>query len=193
MAMSASEQGSATEGPSGQTDGAHRAEAICDELVAAGITLLAWVPDSETHFMHDVIEARDEIRVVQVCREGEALALCAGAYAGGARAALLIENQGLFDAGNILKWTIGMRLPYVMLVGYLFYETMQRDKTGAVLTVQGVRDVTEPFLTAFGVPTWIVARDEDTRLVGKACDAAFDERTPTAVLLSSADRYHPGT
>jgi sulfopyruvate decarboxylase TPP-binding subunit len=143
--------------------------------------------------MHEALGASSTISVVQVCREGEALALCSGVHVGGGRGALLIENQGLFDSGNVLKWAVGMRMPFVMLVGYLFYERMERDADGALRTIQGTRDVTEPFLEAFQIPYEIVARDEDVHLVGHACRRAWETSQPTAVLLSSADAYQPGT
>jgi sulfopyruvate decarboxylase TPP-binding subunit len=172
--------------------GERRAHMIWEQLTEAGIEHLVWIPDSETHFMHGVLERpSSDIRVVQVCREGEAFGVCAGLYLGGARGALVIENQGMFDSGNILKWAIGLQLPIVALVGYVHYHKMQ--VTNGVRTVAGARDVTEPFLQAFEMPYVVVDSDADVPLIGQLARRAFDERRPVVALLTSADDYTPGT
>ena len=107
-----------------------RGKAICEELKKAGIRHLVWVPDSETHFMNEAIIHEPEINVVKVCREGETMAICAGLYMGGAMGALLVENQGMFECGNVLKWAIGLNIPMVMLIGYFGFYNLKRTPQG---------------------------------------------------------------
>jgi sulfopyruvate decarboxylase TPP-binding subunit len=59
-----------------------RGELICDELKKNGVECILWLPDSETHFMHDPIRNDPSLRVIQVCHEGEAIAIAAGMYMG---------------------------------------------------------------------------------------------------------------
>ncbi|MBI2830922.1 MAG: hypothetical protein HYX79_01530 [Chloroflexi bacterium] len=168
-----------------------RGKAICRELKMAGIRYLAWLPDSETHFMHEAIHSDPALKLIQVCREGEALAICAGLHLGGSKSALLVENQGIFDSGNNLKWIIDLKIPLVMLVGYLLYHQMQRTPEGNFRW--GRKDYTEPFLDCFDVKHYLVDSDSDAHKVGLACKEAHETRRPVAVLLTSADGFIPGT
>ncbi len=168
-----------------------RAAAICAALKKAGITHVVWLPDSETHFMHAALVQDPGLTVVQACREGETIAICAGLHIGGARAALLVENQGLFECGNVLKWAKNLGFPIVMLVGFLFYAKMERDADGN-MSAGGVPDFTERFLDAFAIERWLVDSDDDVTLVDEACATAYDKSTPVAVLLTKADDYESG-
>ena len=47
-----------------------RGRLICDELKKGGVEYIAWVPDSETHFIHDAMLGDSSLRVVQVCSAG---------------------------------------------------------------------------------------------------------------------------
>jgi sulfopyruvate decarboxylase subunit alpha len=167
-----------------------RAVAIWAELKRHGVTHVVWVPDSETHFMHAALVQDPDITVVQVCREGETIGVCAGLYLGGVRAALLVENQGLYDSGNVLKWAKNLGFPIVMLVGFLFFHKMQRTERG--LVAGGVPDFTEPFLDAFGIEHHLVDSDESVKLVAVACERAEEVGQPVAVLLAKADDYESG-
>lgn len=154
-----------------------RGRALCRELKKASVHHIVWLPDSETHFMYEAVCTDPEIKVIQVCREGEAVAICAGLHLGGRRGAALIENQGMFECGNILKWAVAMKMPMLLLVGDLGF----------------ARDYTEPFLDAFGIKHYSVNSDEDVKKVVPACEEAWRTGKPVALLLTSADGYVPGT
>lgn len=166
-----------------------RGDMICKELTAAGVRHIAWLPDSESVFMHEPL--RDSgLSITQVCREGEAVAICGGLALAGELGALLVENQGLFDSGNILKWARNTELPMVLLVSWVFYSRMRRTERG--MEANGQLDYTERFLDAFDVPHAIIDTDEAVVEVGRAAARAREERRPVAVLLASADHFQPG-
>lgn len=156
----------------------------------AGIQYLLWVPDSETHFMHDAIQRDPELELIKVCREGETIAVCGGLHMGGAKAALLVENQGMFECGNVLKWAVEHSFPMIMLIGYLMYREMKRTPQG--MTFRGMKDYTEPFLDAFNVKHYLVDSDAAVPKIRLACQEAYKRSKPVAVLLTIADGYLPG-
>jgi sulfopyruvate decarboxylase TPP-binding subunit len=158
-----------------------RGDLIMRELRENSVEFVCWLPDSETHFMHGPMTADDTVRVISVCAEGEALAIAAGICVAGSSATVLIEDQGLFDSGNVLKWIKTLEVPVVLMVGYLFYSK------------QGSHGYLEPFLNAFGVPYYIVDSDESVGNVSAAYARARETNGVVAVLLSSADGYHPGS
>jgi len=167
-----------------------RGQLICEELKKNGVKYVAWVPDSETHFMHDAMLGDPSLRIIQVCAEGEAIGVCAGMHMGGTRGVVLIENQGAFDSGNVLKWAVGLGFPLVLLIGYLGYRSLEDGPDGKMR--RGQRDVTEPFLRALGIPYGIIDSDTDVPKITEAlCRAERDSR-PVALLLTSADGFAPG-
>ena len=165
-----------------------RGKAICEELKKAGIHHLVWLPDSETHFMNEAIIHDPGIKVIQVCREGEAIAICAGLYMGGSMGALLVENQGILECGNVLKWSMSLNIPMVMLIGYFGFYNFKRTEQGMKRS-SGQMDYTEPFLAAFGIKYFSVYSDADVANVGVACNESRLTSMPVGLLLSSADGY----
>jgi phosphonopyruvate decarboxylase len=167
-----------------------RGHLICDELKRNGVEYIAWVPDSETHFMHDSMLNDPSLRVIQVCAEGEAIAICAGMHLGGKQGVVLIENQGAFDSGNVLKWAVGLHFPLVLLIGYLGYRNLENTPAGKMK--RGEREITEPFLEALGIPYELVNSDQDVGKISEAFSRAERDSKPVALLLTSADDFVPG-
>jgi phosphonopyruvate decarboxylase len=167
-----------------------RGHLICEELKRNGVEHIAWVPDSETHFMHNAMLNDPSLHIIQVCAEGEAIAICVGMQMGGKRAVTLIENQGAFDSGNVLKWAAGLRIPLVLLIGYLGYRNLQDTPRGRMRG--GRRDVTEPFLQALDIPYQLVDSDVAVGRISEAFLRADRESRLVALLLTSADDFLPG-
>jgi sulfopyruvate decarboxylase TPP-binding subunit len=129
-----------------------------------------------------------------VCKEGEAVTLCGGLHLAGRRGVVMIENQGLYESGNALKWAVGLRLPIPVLVGCPHYAELVRREDGRLVNpANGAVDYTAQFLEAFNVPHLVVTTDDEVHLVGEACREARKLSQPVAVLLASADGYQAGT
>lgn len=157
-----------------------RGDAICQELKKAGINNLAWLCDSETHFMSEAIKRDPEIKIIPVCHEGEAIGICIGLYMGGNMGALLMASQGMFQTGNILKCAIDTEIPMLMLV------------SSGIVHKRVKKNFTEPFLDAFGIKHYLVESDADVEKVELACKEALETRKPVALLLRSADSFETG-
>jgi len=66
-----------------------------------------------------LITQRKAIKHIPVTREEEAVGLCAGAYLGGARPALLMQNSGLGNSINALLSLTGLyHIGILLIVGY---------------------------------------------------------------------------
>lgn len=167
-----------------------RGELICDELKKNGVECILWLPDSETHFMHDPIRNDPSLRVIQVCHEGEAIAIAAGMHMGRKRGVVLIENSGAFDSGNILKWVSRLQFPIVVLLGCLGYRDLEDTPEGKMK--KGQRDITEPFLGSLRIPYELLSSDEDVVKISEAFSRAERESRPVALLVTTADGFLPG-
>ncbi len=175
---------------------ADRGQLIVDQLKRCGVEYIVWIPDSETRFLNAAMESDPALNIIRCCSEGEALAIVAGLHMGGKGAVVLIENNGLFDAGNALRWVADSKFPLVLLVGFISYRYMTETPEGRIWNDDywpGVRDLTEPFIKAFDIPYHLVDSDEDTKLIFEAFEQAERRSGPVIVLLTSADGYIAGT
>ena len=114
------------------------------------------VPDSTIGpWLADISAA--SINVVQVCREGEAWAVAAGLYLGGAQPLVLIQCTGLFESGDSLRNALhDYRLPLYAMVGYRSYLSQ------ATLPGDTCLKFTEPILDAWQIDWKLFDRPEQT-------------------------------
>ncbi len=170
---------------------------MCDELVKNGVRWVAWLPDSESEFMHSAMAKHPELSVIQVCSEGEAICITVGLHMGGQCGTILIENLGLFDSGNALRFAIESGFPLVFMVGYLMHRFLADGPDGGKVWegFDGVsrRDMTEPFIKNWGVPYHIIDSDDDVKKISLAYQEAEARRGPVICLVTSANAYVPGT
>lgn len=109
-----------------------------------GITHVVWLPDSAIGRWEQAIESASDLRLVRVCREGEAWAVAAGLHIGGARPIVMIQNTGLFESGDALRNVLlDMQLPLPAIIGYRSY--LVENSTDSA------RKFTEPILRAWGL------------------------------------------
>ena len=70
-------------------------ERIHAQLVKAGVSLAATLPDDWVNGLIRRVARDNVIRHIPVGREAETIAICAGAFFGGVRAVAIIGNTGL--------------------------------------------------------------------------------------------------
>ncbi len=78
-------------------------EAIYDGLKDAGIDFIVSVPCVNLSKLLNMIDDDEEITHIPVTREEEGIGICAGAYLGGKKPAILMQNSGLGNSINALK------------------------------------------------------------------------------------------
>ncbi len=78
-------------------------EAIYDGLKDCGIDFIVSVPCVNLSKLLNMIDEDEEIIHVPVTREEEGIGICAGAYLGGKKPAILMQNSGLGNSINALK------------------------------------------------------------------------------------------
>jgi sulfopyruvate decarboxylase subunit alpha len=94
---------------------------IVSLLLGAGVTHVVTVPDSTIGRWEATIE-ESGIGLIRVCREGEAWAVAAGLYLGGALPLVMIQCTGLFESGDALRNVLhDWKLPIPAIIGYRSY------------------------------------------------------------------------
>ena len=71
---------------------------VHEALKESGINFVAYLPDDQIHDAQKLITEDKAITTVGVTNEAEAVAVCAGAWLGGAKPALLIAVSTPFNA-----------------------------------------------------------------------------------------------
>ena len=96
--------------------------AMASLLAEAGVTHVVSIADSTIGAWHEAIAAHPALRLVRVCREGEAWAVAGGLHFGGARPIVLIQCTGFFESGDSLRNIVhDWKLPIFSIIGYRSY------------------------------------------------------------------------
>jgi sulfopyruvate decarboxylase TPP-binding subunit len=87
-------------------------------LEEQGITHVVWLPDSEVGPWEEALASSPRLRLIRVCREGEAWPLAAGLHLGGQVPLIIMQSTGLFESGDALRNVLfDLRLPLFALIG----------------------------------------------------------------------------
>lgn len=159
------------------------ARAVVAALESAGVTLVATVPDVWIGWLMEDLRRSTKVRVVDVAREEEAIAIACGATLCGTRAAVVIQNAGLLNSGAIVGSLVQLyRIPCFFLVSYRGDE---RDPT--YYHVPKGR-ATEPTLDAWSIR---YAKAAGAGRIGEQIRQGIvwteEARAPFALLFSAED------
>ena len=154
-----------------------------DEIFAAlkraEIRQVGYVPDAGHARLIELCRSDPQIRAAPLTSEEEGVALAAGAWLGGERAALLMQSSGVGNCINMLSLTKNCRFPLVMLV------TMRGEWAEFNPWQAPMGAKTQAALELMDVLVYRVEREEDAApTVAAALDIAFNGDLAAAVLLS---------
>ncbi|MGH7103910.1 MAG: phosphonopyruvate decarboxylase [Acetobacteraceae bacterium] len=154
-------------------------DAVFQALKGAQVRQVGYVPDAGHARLIARAEADPELRVVVLTTEEEGVALAAGAWLGGERAALLMQSSGVGNCINMLSLITNCRMPFLSLI------TM-RGEWGEFNPWQvPMGSATPQVLGAMGVQVLRAERAGDAAETVRAAAAlAFDSAVPVAVLFS---------
>ncbi len=155
--------------------------AVLEGMKLAGIDLVTSVPCVNLRTLLELIDSDESIVHIPVTREEEGVGICAGAYMGGKRPALLMQNSGL---GNSITALASLNLlyesPLIMIVSH-------RGVEGEWIEAQKpMGALTEPLLDVMGIGHCAPQPEEASEVIAREIDSAFNERRPRAILLNIA-------
>jgi sulfopyruvate decarboxylase alpha subunit len=160
-------------------DAADWRDGVFAVLKAAQIRQVGYVPDAGHARLIELCRGDPDIRAVPLTSEEEGVALAAGAWLGGQRAALLMQSSGVGNCVNMLSLTKNCRFPLLMLV------TMRGEWAEFNPWQVPMGTKTQAALELMGVLVYRVERPEEAaETVGAALDIGFNGDLATAVLLS---------
>lgn len=154
-------------------------EAIYDGLKDIGIDFIVSVPCVNLTKLLNMIDEDPEITHIPVTREEEGIGICAGAYLGGMKPAILMQNSGLGNSVNALKSLIELyEIPLIMIMSHR--GTEGESIVGQVPMGQSTPLILEAMDFKFFTPQNAEAAYNDIRL---SWELAEDEGKPVSILL----------
>jgi sulfopyruvate decarboxylase alpha subunit len=163
----------------GDSDGSPWATPIYHALVEGDIRQVSYVPDAGHTRLINLLRATATIKTTVLTTEEEGVAVAAGAWLGGERAALLMQSSGVGNCVNMLSLIASCRMPFLTIV------TM-RGEWGEFNPWQfPMGHATVGALEMMGVRTIRVNRvDELAETLSGAVAMTFEAEQPVAVILS---------
>lgn len=152
---------------------------LFDVLKGSGVKQVGYVPDAGHARLIARCKADNDIRDVALSTEEEGIALAAGAWLGGDRAALLMQSSGVGNCINMLSLMNSCRFPFLTFI------TMRGEWAEFNPWQVPMSSATETVLTAMGTKVYRVSDpDEVAETAQAAADLAFNGDLAVAVLLS---------
>lgn len=155
-------------------------DVVYERLRAAGVRLVAHVPDNVIAPVIRRFEADEEVTTVSCMREEEGVGILAGGLLAGVRGALLMQTSGLGNCPNALgSLIVPYQLPLVMLIS-------GRGEYGEFNPVQrGMGLATLPILAALGITAHTLDRpDTLAPTLDGALQTAYLTNHPVAFVIS---------
>ena len=154
-------------------------EQVYTALKSARIRQIGYVPDAgHAHLIQSAL-ADPEVQAVPLTTEEEGIALAAGAWLGGQRAALLMQSSGVGNCINMLSLPVNCRMPFLTLV------TMRGEWAEFNPWQVPMGSATPTVLAAAGVHVRRADTPDDAaEMVAASAALAFDSQVPVAVLFS---------
>ncbi len=153
---------------------------IADDMVAAGIGFVTTVPCKQLAGVIDEVDRNPDIFHIPSNKEDEGMGLCAGAWMGGTRSAIIMQNTAIGVTINTLATLIQYyRMPLPMLISY-------RGELREPVACQVEMAVhTKALLAEMKIPTYHFHKQADAEELPMILDYTFMCNKPVAILTDA--------
>jgi sulfopyruvate decarboxylase subunit alpha len=153
---------------------------IVDGLIEHNVRFVTTVPCKQLAGVIEIIEKTPDILHVPSNKEDEGMGLCAGAWMGGMRPCIIMQNTALGVTVNTLATLIQFyQMPLPMIISY-------RGELGERVACQVEMAVhTKALLDQLHIQTYHFHKPEDVEEIGAIIKHTFMSRKPTAILTDS--------
>ena len=153
---------------------------IVSDLVNNQVELVTTVPCKQLGGVIDKIEECESIYHIPSNKEDEGMGICAGAFMGGKRSAIIMQNTAIGVTINTLATLIQYyRMPLPMLISY-------RGELGEPVACQVEMAVhTKALLKQMNIPTYHFHKQDDVAELDAILKYTFMCNKPVAVLTDA--------
>ena len=152
---------------------------LFETIKRGGVRQVGYVPDAGHARLIDRCRADPDIHDVVLTTEEEGIALAAGAWLGGQRAALLMQSSGLGNCINMLSLARTCRFPLLMLI------TMRGEWEEFNPWQVPMGSIVDPVLKLCEAEVYRVREPEEVAgIAERAVQQAFGDERIVAIVLS---------
>ncbi|MGB1311116.1 MAG: sulfopyruvate decarboxylase subunit alpha [Leucothrix sp.] len=154
---------------------------IVQDFVNNKVELVTTVPCKQLAGVIEKIDASDDIYHIPSNKEDEGMGICAGAFMGGKRSAIIMQNTAIGVTVNTLATlTQYYRMPLPMLISY-------RGELGEPVACQVEMAVhTKAILAQLNIPTYHFHDEADVEELDKILQYTFMCNKPVAILTDAS-------
>jgi len=156
-------------------------EKIVSDLVTNDVNFVTTVPCKQLAGVIDAIDAHNDIIHIPSNKEDEGMGLCAGAFMGGKRAAIIMQNTAIgVTINTLVTLTQYYRMPLPMLISY-------RGELGEPVACQVEMAVhTKALLAQLNIPTYHFHKEDDVEEFDAILKHTFMCNKPVAILTDAS-------
>jgi sulfopyruvate decarboxylase subunit alpha len=153
-------------------------QSVYKGLKDAGINFIVSIPCVNLGKLLEIIDLDNEIIHVPVTREEEGFGIAAGAYMGGMKPAILMQNSGLGNSVNVLASLYNLyKIPILMIMSH-------RGTKGEFMGAQvPMGNATPLILDALNIPYFNPNKEDAQDIIKKSWDIAKSKGVPVGILL----------
>ena len=154
---------------------------IVTDFVKNKISFVTTVPCKQLAGVIEKIEECKEIYHIPSNKEDEGMGLCAGAFMGGKKPAIIMQNTAIgVTINTLVTLTQYYRMPLPMLISY-------RGELGEPVACQVEMAVhTKALLNQLNIPTYHFHKEEDVQELDKILQYTFMCNKPVAILTDAS-------
>ena len=154
---------------------------LVDDLVAGGVSFVTTVPCKQLAGVIAEVDRRPEIRHVPANKEDEGMGLCAGAFMGGKRPCIIMQNTAIgVTINTLVTLTQFYRMPLPMLISY-------RGELREPVACQVEMAVhTKALLAQLHIPTYHFHKPSDAEEFPEILRYTFICNKPVAILTDAS-------
>lgn len=164
---------------------AEAANEAAKALLDSGIDFVACLPDSVFKELYEPLSKNPAVNYIQVSNEGDGVGICMGAWLGGKKPVLIMENSGFaVTPYALLRGPIAFGVPMLLLVAHR--GSFHDERWFSVPFGWG----TEPLFNAMRISYQFVSRTEEVRaaIVG-AVKSMNSVQAPVGVILGGGTLF----
>ena len=161
------------------------AKTTLEALLSSGIDFAACLPDSAFKELYEPLSAEPKVDYVQVANEGDGVGICMGAWLGGKKPVLIMENTGFaVTPYALMRGPIPFGVPMLLLIAHRggFHD----QRWFSVPMGWG----TAPLLDAMRISYEFVIRADDIHTaIGGAVKSMNSIQAPVAIVLGGGTLF----
>ena len=151
---------------------------FCLTLKKHGFNFFVGVPCSILKNIVNFLQVDPDVPYVSATREDEAIGIATGAFLGGQKPVVLMQNSGLGNSiGALVSLPLLYKVPMLLLISWRGYQ----GKDAPEHLIMGKNTI--KLLKDVGIPTQILSKKKTEKAISTAVDVMEEQQIPVAIVI----------